>query len=61
LFCDLTENHVEIPDDIIYGRLPGHEAVIIDHDFLNLFDEPRLAKIWIKENISECIITGDID
>jgi hypothetical protein len=26
-----------------------------------LFDEPRLAKIWIKENISECIITGDID
>lgn len=60
-FCDLTENHTEISDEQVYWRLPWHEGVIIDHDFLMCFDEPRLAKIWIKDNIKECIITGDID
>lgn len=61
LFADLTENHTEISDEQIYGRLPWHEAVIINHDFLSSFDSIRDAKIWIKDNIKECVITGDID
>lgn len=60
-FADLSENHVEISDDEIFWRLPGHEAFIIDNDFLNCFDSIREAKIWIKDNISQCIITWDID
>ena len=60
-FCMISENHPEIPDEVIYWRLPGHEAIIIDNDFLSCFDEPRLAKIWIRDNIPECVITWDID
>ena len=60
-FADLSENHPEINDEVIYSRLPGHEAIVIDNDFLSCFDEPRLAKIWIKDNIKECVITGDVD
>ena len=60
-FADLSENHVEISDDEIFWRLPGHEAIIIDNDFLNCFDSIREAKIWIKDNISQCVITWDID
>lgn len=60
-FCDLSENHPDISDDKIFNTLPGHEAIIIDNDFLAVFGEPRLAKIWIMDNIPECVITGDID
>lgn len=60
-FCDLSENHPEISDKLIYGWLPWHEAIIIDNDFLSCFDEPRLAKIWIKENIKDCVITGTVE
>lgn len=60
-FCDLSENHPEFTDEQLNGRLPGHQAIIIDNTFLMCFDEPRLAKIWIKENIPECVITWDID
>ena len=60
-FCDLSENHPEIPDSEIFGRLPGHEAIIIDNDFIMCFDSTREAKLWIKDNIPECVITWDID
>lgn len=60
-FCFLSENHPEISDDVIYWRLPWHEAIIIDNDFINCFDSAREAKIWIKENVPQCVITGDID
>ena len=60
-FCTLSENHPDIPDEEIFWRLPWHEAIIIDNDFLACFDSPRLAKIWIKENIPQCVITWDID
>lgn len=60
-FCDLSENHPEIPFSEIYGRLPGHEAIIIDNDFIMCFDSIREAKLWIKDNIPECVITWDID
>ena len=60
-FCDLSENHPDIPDSEIFGRLPGHEAIIIDNDFLMCFNSPREAKIWIRDNIPECVITWDID
>ena len=60
-FCDLSENHPDIPDSEIFWRLPGHEAIIIDNDFLSCFNSPREAKIWIRDNIPECVITWDID
>lgn len=58
--CYLSENHPEIKDEIILSRLPGHEAIIIDNDFIACFDSEREAKIWIKDNLPECVITGDI-
>lgn len=60
-FCDLSENHPEIKDKEIFWRLPGHEAIIIDNDFIACFDSIREAKLWIKDNIKECVITGEID
>jgi hypothetical protein len=60
-FCDLSENHPEIKDSEIFWRLPGHEAIIIDNDFMMCFDSVREAKLWIKDNIKECVITGEID
>ena len=59
-FADLSENHPEISDMWIYETLPGHEAIIIDNDFINCFNSEREAKIWIKDNISECVITWDM-
>lgn len=60
-FCDLSENHPDIPDSEIFWRLPGHEAIIISNDFISCFDSTREAKIWIRDNIPECVITWDID
>lgn len=60
-FADLSENHPDIPDSEIFWRLPGHEAIIINSDFLMCFNNSREAKIWIKDNIPECVITWDID
>lgn len=59
-FCDLSENHVEIPDEIIYWLLPWHEAIVIDNDFIACFNSEREAKIWLRDNLAECVITWDI-
>ena len=59
-FCDLSENHAEISDNEIYDTLPWHEAIIINHDFISMFDSERAAKIRIRENIKDCVITWDL-
>ena len=59
-FCTLSENHPEISDDEIFNTLPGHEAIVIDNDFIACFDSEREAKIWLRDNLAECVITGDI-
>lgn len=59
-FCNISENHPEIPDELIYNNLPDHEAIVIDNDFISLFPSEREAKIWIKDNIPTCVITGDL-
>ena len=58
---DISENHVELSDDDIYGRLEGHEAIVIDNDFCNCFENERNAKIWLRDNLNICVITWDID
>lgn len=58
---DISENHVEISDDDIYHSLEGHEAIVIDNDFINCFDNERSAKIWLRDNLNICVITWDID
>ena len=60
-FCDLSENHPDIPDSEIFWRLPWHEAIVIDNDFISCFNSEREAKIWIRDNIPECVITGDLE
>lgn len=60
-FCTLSENHPEISDDLIYDNLPGHEAIVIDNDFIACFPSERECKIWIRDNIPECVITGDLE
>ena len=60
-FCCISENHPEIPDEVIYGRLLWHEMVVIDNDFVNCFPSEREAKIWIRDNIPQCVITWDYD
>ena len=58
--CYLSEDHPEVNDEIIFSRLPEYEAIIIDNDFIACFDSEREAKIWIRDNLPECVITGDI-
>lgn len=60
-FCTLSENHPEISDYEIFNHLPGHEAIVIDNDFIACFPSEREAKIWIRDNIPECVITGDLE
>lgn len=60
-FCTLSENHPEISDDLIFNNLPGHEAIVIDNDFIDCFNSEREAKIWISDNLPECVITGDLE
>ena len=60
-FCSISENHPEIPDDVIYNHLPEHEMVVIDNDFISCFNNEREAKIWIRDNIRQCVITWDYD
>lgn len=60
-FCTLSENHPEISDELIFNNLPWHEAIIIDNDFIACFNSEREAKIWIKDNIPQCVITGDLE
>ncbi len=60
-FADLSENHPEISDDLIFNNLPGHEAIVIDNDFISCFPSERECKIWIRDNIPECVITGDLE
>ena len=59
-FCTLSENHPEISDDEIFNTLPGHEAIVIDNDFIACFPSEREAKIWLRDNLAECVITWDI-
>ena len=60
-FCSISENHPEISDELIFNNLPGHEAIVIDNDFISCFNSEREAKIWIRDNIPECVITGDLE
>lgn len=60
-FASISENHPEISDEEIFGHLPGHEAIVIDNDFISCFNNEREAKIWIKDNMPECVITGDLE
>lgn len=60
-FCTLSENHPEISDELIFNNLPWHEAIVIDNDFIACFNSEREAKIWIKDNIPQCVITGDLE
>lgn len=60
-FADITENHVEVSDEDIYGRIPWCEALVIDNDFMNCFPSERECKIWIRDNVKSCVITWDID
>lgn len=60
-FADLSENHPEISDDLIFNNLPWHEAIVIDNDFIACFSSERECKIWIRDNIPECVITGDLE
>lgn len=60
-FCQLSENHPEISDDLIFNNLPWHEAIVIDNDFISCFPSERECKIWIRDNIPECVITGDLE
>jgi hypothetical protein len=60
-FCQLSENHPEISDYEIFNHLPWHEAIVIDNDFISCFNSEREAKIWIRDNIPECVITGDLE
>ena len=60
-FCFISENHPEISDELIFNNLPGHEAIVIDNDFIACFPSERECKIWIRDNIPECVITGDLE
>lgn len=60
-FCSISENHPEISDEETFNHLPGHEAIVIDNDFISCFNSEREAKIWIRDNIPECVITGDLE
>ena len=60
-FCSISENHPEISDEETFNHLPWHEAVVIDNDFISCFNSEREAKIWIRDNIPECVITGDLE
>lgn len=60
-FCQLSENHPELSDEQIFNTLPWHEAVVIDNDFIDCFQSEREAKIWIRDNLDICVITGDIE
>lgn len=60
-FADLSENHPEISDSEIFWRFPDHEAIVIDNDFIACFPSERECKIWIRDNIPECVITGDLE
>lgn len=60
-FCMISENHPEISDELIFNNLPWHEAIVIDNDFISCFGSEREAKIWIKDNVPQCVITGDLE
>lgn len=60
-FCTLSENHPEISDYEIFNTLPWHEAIVIDNDFIACFSSEREAKIWLRDNLAECVITGDLE
>jgi len=60
-FADLSENHVEIPDDEIYHHLEGYEAIVIDNDFIACFESVRDCKIWLRDNLKICITTWEIE
>lgn len=61
-FADISENHVEIDDEEIFNTLPGHEAIVIDQDFRQLFGSERDCKIWLRDNFPDLVvITGDLE
>lgn len=60
-FCYISENHPEISDEEIWNHFPEHEAIVIDNDFIACFNSEREAKIWISDNIPECIFTDELE
>lgn len=60
-FAAISENHPDINDEVIYGSLKGHEAIVIDNDFQSCFNSLRDCMIWIRENVKMCVITGEIE
>ena len=60
-FCSISENHPEISDEIIFNDLPGLEAIVIDNDFIACFPSERACKIWIRDNIPECVTYGYLE
>lgn len=61
MFCDLTENHVEITDqELNYWGEIG-ERLIIDWDFINFCGGSRNAKIRLMDNLENCLGGGEID
>lgn len=60
-FADISENHVEIDDEEIFNTLPGHEAIVIDQIFRQLFGSERDCKIWLRNNFPDLVvITGEL-
>ncbi len=62
-FADLTENHPEIDDKILQENIDPEqwERAIIDGDFIAYLGGVREAKIWIMDNIKNCLGGGEID
>lgn len=60
-FCDISENHTELDDDLIFNSLPWHEAIVINYEFIACFSSGSECKMWIRDNIPECVDTGDLE
>lgn len=62
-FADVTENHPEIDDKILQENIDTEqwERAIIDGDFINYLGGIREAKIWLMENVKNCLGGGEID
>lgn len=58
-FADITENHPELTDDDLLVD-NNWQKVIIDNDFISLFQSIRECKSWCMDNLN-CLWGAEVD
>ena len=63
LVADITDNFPEIKDEILQNWLENGEGerAILNHDFVFFMGWARQAKIWLMDNIKNCIGGWDVE